>query len=71
MGKRFLITGGEAFIGRNLRVLLEGMGQEVKILDITGNPDYSISVTTTEKVMNNDQGSWRFPPGSDDIDTAV
>ncbi len=32
------------------------MGHEVKILDITGNPDYSISVTTTEKVMNNDQG---------------
>ena len=55
MGKRFLITGGEGFIGRNLRSLLEGMGHEVKTLDITGDPDYSISVTTTEKVMNNDQ----------------
>ena len=56
MGKRFLITGGEGFIGRNLRVLLEGMGHDVKTLDITGNPDYSISVTDTEKVMNIDQG---------------
>ncbi len=56
MGKRFLITGGEGFIGRNLRSLLEGMGHEVETLDITGDPDYSISVTDTEKVMNIDQG---------------
>jgi UDP-glucose 4-epimerase len=51
MGKRFLITGGEGFIGRNLRNLLEGMGHEVKTLDITGNPDYNISVVDTNKIM--------------------
>ena len=56
MSKRFLITGGEGFIGRNLRGLLEGMGHDVKTLDITGYPDYSISVTDTEKIMNIDQG---------------
>ena len=56
MGKRFLITGGEGFIGRNLRVLLEGMGHEVKTLDITGDPDYSISVTDAERIMDIDQG---------------
>lgn len=56
MGKRFLITGGEGFIGRNLRSLLESIGHEVKTLDITGDPDYRISITDTEKVMNIDKG---------------
>ena len=56
MGKRFLITGGEGFIGRNLRSLLEGMGHEVKTLDITGDPDYSISVADTHRIMNIDGG---------------
>lgn len=56
MGKRFLITGGEGFIGRNLRNLLEGMGHEVKTLDITGNPDYSISVVDTNRIMSIDSG---------------
>ena len=56
MGKGFLITGGEGFIGRNLRSLLEGMGHEVKTLDITGNPDYCISVVDTNKIMDMDTG---------------
>ena len=56
MGKRFLITGGEGFIGRNLRSLLEGMGHEVKTLDIAGDPDYSISVADTHRIMNIDNG---------------
>ena len=56
MGKRFLITGGEGFIGRNLCSLLEGMGHEVKTLDITGDPDYSISVADTHRIMNIDNG---------------
>ena len=47
MGKGFLITGGERFIGRNLRIFLERVGYEVKTHDITGNPDYSISVVYT------------------------
>lgn len=54
MGKRFLITGGEGFIGRNLRALLEDMGHEVKTLDIKGEPDYRISVADTHRIMNID-----------------
>ena len=56
MGKRFLITGGEGFIGKNLRNLLERMGNEVKTLDITGDPDYSISVVDTNRIMGIDSG---------------
>ena len=52
MGKSFLITGGEGFIGRNLHILLEGMGHDVRTLDITGDPDYSISITDAEKIMS-------------------
>jgi UDP-glucose 4-epimerase len=52
MGKSFLITGGEGFIGRNLRSLIEGMGHDVKTLDITGHADYSISITDAEKIMS-------------------
>lgn len=56
MGKRFLITGGEGFIGRNLRLFLEGMGNEVKTLDITGDPDYNLSVNNLDKMMDIDYG---------------
>ncbi len=55
MSKRFLITGGEGFIGRYLRNLLEAMGHEVKTLDIVGEPDYRISITDTDKIMNIDK----------------
>jgi len=52
MGKHYLITGGEGFIGRNLKEFLIKNKNTVKTLDINGNPDYLISVTDFEKIMN-------------------
>jgi UDP-glucose 4-epimerase len=50
MAERFLITGGEGFIGRNLKALLASQGHDAKTLDISGNPDFKLSVTDP-KVM--------------------
>ncbi len=50
MGKNFLITGGEGFIGRNLKALLASHGHDAKTLDISGSPDFMLSVTDP-KVM--------------------
>jgi|ACXJ01.1.fsa_nt_gi UDP-glucose 4-epimerase len=50
MGNRFLITGGEGFIGRNLKALLASYGHDARTLDISGSPDFMLSVTDP-KVM--------------------
>lgn len=42
---KYLITGGEGFIGRNLKEELENHNHEVWTLDIAGSPDFSLSVT--------------------------
>lgn len=54
MGKRFLITGGEGFIGRNLRRLLKRENHEALTLDVAGDPDYLLSITDFEKLLNID-----------------
>ena len=41
---RYLITGGEGFIGRYLKEELERGGNEVFSLDIEGRPDFKISI---------------------------
>ena len=40
----FLITGGEGFIGRNIKKSLEADGHCVRTLDIDGKPDYKNSI---------------------------
>ena len=52
MKKHYLITGGEGFIGRNLKKFLTKNNSTVKTLDISGNPDYLISVTDFDNIMN-------------------
>ena len=52
MGKHYLITGGEGFIGRNLKEFLIKNNNTVKTLDINCNPDYLISVTDFDKIMD-------------------
>ena len=52
MSDRFLVTGGEGFIGRNLVNLLRDQGNEVLTLDIAGNPDYKFSITDRAKLFN-------------------
>jgi UDP-glucose 4-epimerase len=56
MGRKFLITGGEGFIGRYLHRLLKNEGHEVITLDIAGDPDYLISITDSERIMNFNEG---------------
>ena len=51
MNKNYLITGGEGFIGRNLKEFLIKNNNTVRTLDINGNPDYLISVTDFDKLM--------------------
>ena len=52
MSDRFLVTGGEGFIGRNLVNLLRDLGNEVLTLDIAGKPDYKFSITDRTKLFN-------------------
>ena len=52
MNKQYLITGGEGFLGRNLKWYLIRNNQMVKTLDIAGTPDYKISVTDYSELMN-------------------
>ncbi len=47
---KYLVTGGEGFIGRNLINRLESMGNEVVSLDIEGNPDFKGSICDREIV---------------------
>ena len=45
MSRKFLITGGEGFIGRNIKNYIISKGDAAYTLDITGDPDYHVSVT--------------------------
>ena len=44
----FLITGGEGFIGRNLKESLMKENHEVLTLDIEGNPNFKSSILDSE-----------------------
>ncbi len=52
MARKYLITGGEGFIGRNIKNYLLSKGDKAYTLDINGNPDYRISITDFQKLMN-------------------
>jgi UDP-glucose 4-epimerase len=52
----YLITGGEGFIGRNIKRYLVKESCKALTLDIGGNPDYSISVTDFKSLMGIDEG---------------
>jgi len=63
----YLITGGEGFIGRNIKRYLVKESCKALTLDIGGNPDYSISVTDFKSLMDIDEGidgsfTWLPPP---------
>ncbi len=45
---KFLITGGEGFIGRNIKQSLIEDQHEVETLDIEGNPDHKVSILEIE-----------------------
>jgi UDP-glucose 4-epimerase len=51
MTKKYLITGGEGFIGRNIKKYLDSNGDVTYTLDINGNPDNRISVTDLQGLM--------------------
>ncbi len=55
MGEKFLITGGEGFIGRNLKTLLIKEGKDVRTLDIDGKPDFRMSITDFDSLMSIDE----------------
>ncbi len=55
MVEKFLITGGEGFIGRNLKALLIEEGKEVRTLDIEGKPDFKMSITDFDSLMSIDE----------------
>ena len=56
MTNKYLITGGEGFLGRTLKQYLIKNNKEVKTLDINGSPDYKISVTNFTKLMDIKEG---------------
>ena len=49
MNEVFLVTGGEGFIGRNIISRIRDLGGEAYSLDITGKPDFKISITDRRK----------------------
>lgn len=49
---KFLITGGEGFIGRNIKQSLIEDHHEVETLDIEGNPDHRVSILQFDAVMD-------------------
>ncbi len=55
MVSKFLITGGEGFIGRNLKSLIMNNGDDVRTLDIDGKPDYHMSITDIDSIMGIDE----------------
>ena len=52
MSKKFLITGGEGFIGRNIKNYIVSKGDVAYTLDISGYPDYRVSVTDFDSLMD-------------------
>ena len=52
MSRKFLITGGEGFIGRNIKNYIISKGDAAYTLDITGDPDYHESVTDFDGLMS-------------------
>ena len=48
----YLITGGEGFIGRNIKQYLQKNNCNALTLDIQGKPDYMISVTDFHSLMD-------------------
>lgn len=55
MNEHYLLTGGEGFLGRSLKEYIIKNGNTVKTLDITGSPDYRISITDYKSLMNIDE----------------
>ena len=51
----YLITGGEGFIGRNIKQYLQKNNCNVLTLDIDGKSDYMISVTDFPSLMDVDE----------------
>jgi|ACXJ01.1.fsa_nt_gi nucleoside-diphosphate-sugar epimerase len=51
MTKQYLITGGEDFLGRNLKNYILKNNNKAKTLDIAGDPDYRISITDYNKLL--------------------
>ena len=49
MNEVFLVTGGEGFIGRNIISRIRDIGGEAYSLDISGKPDFRISITDRRK----------------------
>ncbi len=52
MSRKFLITGGEGFIGRNIKNYIISNGDAAQTLDIGGDPDYRVSVTDFDSLMD-------------------
>lgn len=57
MGKmKFLITGGEGFIGRNIKNQLTNFGHEALTLDRSGNPDFKIDILDFNSLLDAAEG---------------
>ena len=52
MSLRFLITGGEGFIDRNLKEYLKINDHDAETIDVAGEPDHRISVTDFQRLMD-------------------
>ena len=55
MQGKYLITGGEGFIGRNIKQYLQKNNCNALTLDIDGKPDYKMSVTDFLSLMDIDE----------------
>lgn len=52
MSERYLVIGGNGFIGRALTSALRNLGHETLTLDITGNPDIKISINDRDGLLS-------------------
>ena len=52
MSRKYLITGGEGFLGRNLKNYILKNNNKAKTLDIAGHPDYKISITNYNELLD-------------------